>query len=166
MMLLIGRKRKALKRINSFTLVELLLVVVILGIFIGFSVPSFRKTYLNLSSNNTARNIAFLMRYAQARAIAERANYKLNFDSGNKRCWLEKESVETPGLFEKVYSRLARDIILPRDIKVEAGLNPVNFYPDGKIDSAKIYIICNNDIKFTISTQGQIGHVEISDSKK
>jgi Tfp pilus assembly protein FimT len=164
-MLSIGRRRKLLKKQNSFTLVESLLVVVILGVFVGLAAPSFSKSYSNLQANNTARNIAFLMRYAQARAIAERVNYSLNFDSENRSCWLEKESVDSPGVFKKESSRLAKAIVFPGNISIEAERQTIIFFPDGKIDSCRIYLKHANDIKLTISTSGQIGYVEITNSK-
>ncbi len=166
MTLPIGRRQRLLKNKNSFTLVELLLVVVILGIFVGLAVPSFSKTYLNLEINNTADRIAFMMRYAQAKAVAERQNYRLNFDSENKSCWLEKESSSEPAVFEKVHSKFSKTIIFPKGIKVESEIKIINFSPSGKIDEAEIYLKRDNKTIFTISTKGQIGYVEVSDVKE
>ncbi len=163
MMLPTGRRPQPLKNRNSFTLVELLLVVIILGVFAGLAVPSFRKTYYNQELSNAASNVAFLMRYAQGRAVAERANYRLNFDEENKSCWLEKKSSSGENVFERISSGFARGIIFPAGIKVSPELKPVGFYPDGKIDSVKIYLERKNTAAFTISTQGHIGYVEVLD---
>ncbi len=165
MMLPTGRRAGLLKNRNSFTLVELLLVVIILGVFVGLAVPSFRKTYFNLELSNTAGNVAFLMRYAQARALAERVNYRLNFDQENKSCWLEKKSVSGEDVFERVSSGFARSIFFPAGIKVSPELKPIGFYPNGKIDSVKIYLENKNQAVFTISTKGQVGYVEVLDFK-
>lgn len=154
-----------LKQKNSFTLIELLLVVIILGILAGMGAPAFRKTYLNLELNNTANNLAFLMRYAQGRCVVERTIYRLNFDSERKRCWLTKQSIGAAESFEKVSSKFSRSIIFPKEIKVESELEAVNFYPDGKIDSVNIYLKYKNDRTLIISTEGQIGYVEVLDFK-
>jgi hypothetical protein len=142
-----------------------LLVVIILGVFAGLAVPSFQKTYFNLELNNTANNIAFLLRYAQARCVAERTNYRLNFDAGNKSCWLERESLSDHTSFEKVSSRFAKPIIFPADIKVEPEVKIINLFPDGKIDNVSIFIKHNDKTILTVSTKGQIGYVEVLDFK-
>lgn len=163
MILTTGRRQNLLKNKNGFTLVELLLVVIILGILSGIAIPSFRKTYLNLELSNTADTIAYLMRFAQARAVTQRTNYRLIFNSELNNCWLEKEISSDPSQFEKVSSKFARSVVIPEDIKVESELKIINFYPNGKIDEAKIYLKNQNDKTYTVCAKGQVGHVEVSD---
>jgi Tfp pilus assembly protein FimT len=141
------------------------LVTIILVILAGVAVPSFRNTYLNLELNDTANRLAFLMRFARAHAVTERATYKLNFDSEKKKCWLTKQSDANADSFEPVSSRLARSAIFPKAIEVETEADVVNFYPDGKIDSINIYLKSRDGKTLTISTKGQIGNVEILDFK-
>ena len=163
-MLPTGRRLLPTKK-NSYTLVELLLVVIILSIIAGIAIPSFRKTYLNLELDNSANNLALLMRYAQAHSVLERRIYRLNFDLREKRCWLTKQLEGAPNTFEAVSSRLGKSLILPKDIEIESESEFVNFYPDGKIDGISIYLKNKNNKTVTVSTEGQIGYVDVLDFK-
>lgn len=168
MMLPIGkRKNNLLKNKNNpvqgFTLVELLLVVIILSIISGIAIPSFKKTYLNLQLNNTADNIAYLLRLGQARAVTQRSQYRLVFNPEFKSCWLEKEVSINPSTFERLSSKFSRNIVVPSGIIIQIENRIINIYPDGKFDPVEIYLKNRNEKTLLISTIGSLGYVEVQD---
>lgn len=177
-----------IKRLRSFTLIELLLVILLLSLIVGLAVPSFRSSYTNLTLSETSKNIAFLMRYAQGRAVAKNKKHLLKLDLENSQYQLLEENLSSdelqdstenlaaleqegeqssPAGFTKVPGRLGGIFHLPSEIKLETDIPEptVLFYPDGKIDKVRIYVHDDRHRYFTISTKEQIGYVQAFDFK-
>ncbi len=105
------------------------------------------------------------MRYAQASAIAERTNYRLNFDAEYSKYWLTK-STDEEGDFVRIAGKLGRAFDLSDSITVKTDNTSVNFYPDGRIDKTNVYLSNRNDKFYTITTEAQAGYVQEFDYKK
>ena len=76
----IGNRNIRFKKRHSFSLLELLIVVVIIGSLLAISLPRFRNTFNNLKFDNFCQNLISRMRYLQERASIEQSTYRLNFD--------------------------------------------------------------------------------------
>jgi prepilin-type N-terminal cleavage/methylation domain-containing protein len=151
----------------GFTLLELTIVVIILGILSALTIPLFRNSFSNLQLSNTAHNLASLMRYAQERSIVERINYQLNFNPQLSQFWLTQEQDPlTPGRYTRLSGKTGKINFLPREVKIETEKYIVNFYPDGKIDKTTIYLSDTKEHYFTITTQEQTGYTELFDYKR
>ena len=154
---------------NAFTMVEILLVLVILGIIAGLTIPNFSHTYKSLELKKSAEDLTFLMRYAQSRAVTKNLTMRLAFDSNFETYWLEQEKKEGPPqasqkVFERFNGRLGRTFDIPRAMKVECEKQFFNFYPDGTIEKGKIYLYSGEQC-FTISTREQRAHVHLFNIK-
>ena len=162
-------KGRPLTSPKSFTLIEILIVVVILGLIAGLAVPNFSNAYANFTLSETAKNIAFLMRYAQSRAIMKGKECELKFDSGNLQYQLKEKAEDTEeianSIFQPIRGRLGRNFSIPQGVVIEAENPHILFYPDGKIDKARIYLKNKREKYFTISTQEQAGYVQVFDFK-
>ncbi len=160
---------------KSFTLIELLIVVMILGLLAGITFPSFSNSFANLQLNNSVRDISCLMKYAREKAIMQRKKYRLEFDIAEKRYWLSREEdpINAPNQFKKLTTGI-EDKKLPQNISVKKILFPigiskfshsyVSFYPDGSIDAADIYLANKKGETAVISTE-TFGRIEVSQSK-
>ena len=156
---------------KSFTLIELLLVVVLLSVMTTLAIPNFSQSYINLQLRETARDISYLMRYAQGRAVIKRKPHRLVFNGSYTQYWLtveedppsEETNTEEPP--EKIPNRFGRVFNIPPEIDIEAPQPSVKFYPDWKIDKTRIYLRNKKEKYFTISTQEQLGHIYVFDFK-
>ncbi|MFA5059229.1 MAG: GspH/FimT family pseudopilin [Candidatus Omnitrophota bacterium] len=155
----------------GFTLVEILLVVALIAILAGLSLPRFSKTYAHFQLQTTAGQITDLMRYAQGRAITKKRTLKLEFDPSYKKYrlseekrspWQDDEEVQE---FEEIPGRFGREFLVAENISVEYEDPDIRFYPDGKIDPARIYVCEKNENCLTVSTQEQYGHVQTFEGK-
>ncbi len=64
---------------NSFTLIELLIVIAVLGILIGISFPIFRNYQPDLQLSGITRDLVSDLRYAQQLALTEQIEYCVQF---------------------------------------------------------------------------------------
>jgi prepilin-type N-terminal cleavage/methylation domain-containing protein len=71
-------------RQRAFTLLELLLVIGIMGLFLGLSIPSFRVFDQRSSLQNAAQEMASTLRLAQSKTLASQdgARYGVSFTTG------------------------------------------------------------------------------------
>jgi len=150
----------------GFTLVELLLVVVIIGILIGLSAPLFRKSYDNFQLTDSAKNFVSLMRFAQVSSIVDRRRFRINFDSQKSKYWLTKESdPANPDAFSRIHGKFGRTVMVPKQIKIEFADDNITFCPDGTADEVVIYFSNRNNKFYTCLTEGQTGYVRLLDYK-
>lgn len=129
------RKVKSKSRLSAFTLIELALVTVIILIIAGLSAPRLRRPFRSIQLKNTSQGIVNLLRYAQARSIAEREIQRIDFDNFK----------------------------IPGGISISSESDFINFYPDGSADKAEIKISDNKGKAFTVTIQRNTGYVRVEE---
>ncbi len=155
---------------NGFTLIEIILVMAILVVIAGLTLPSFRSTYNILQLKEESQDMAFLMRYAQSRSITKNVIVRLVLNDDLTQYWLEDENKgaenSAEGSFQRFSGRLGRDFEIKKGIIIEITANTVEFYPDGTIDKRRIFLCDALNKCFTVSTEEQRGHVIVLDGKQ
>jgi len=140
---------------QGFTLLEIMLVAIILGVLITLSVPNFKNTYSTLEFDNTTKNIFQLMKYAQEKAILQKCYYKFVFSE--RKYWIEKGiSLEK---FHRPSDKTGKIQIIPDKININPDDFSLIFAPDGNIEEQEIIISKDNELKYKITTKEPIGHL-------
>ena len=155
--------------LNGFTLIEILLVIVLLVTIGGLAIPNLNQTFSRVQLNQTANDMAYLMRYAQSRAVIQRLICQFVLDTENKRYWItqaQDSSQEDSDLngskpsFTKISGRLGRALTIPLAIDVQAENPTVQFYPDGRMDKNSFQLCLKNHCA-RVSTKEQSGYVRV-----
>jgi len=140
---------------KAFTLIEIMLVVIILGIILAIAAPSFSRGYARIQLNETADDILMVSRWAQAMAIGQERIYALNLahDHRSYNLMRFKNDVKTDDqdVFEPVKGTLGRMHKIPDPVGLVTDSDQIEFYPDGTIDQAKIELSLE-DKKIELST--------------
>ncbi len=156
---------------RAFTAIELILVVLILSILAGLTVPQFSRTHKDFELKKQAQDLAYAMRYAQSRAVAKGKEMRLEFSADFSSYQLteetEKDLLSQDGdrSFETIAGRLGRVVVVPAYIKIQSEETGVHFYADGTIDKRHISV-CQDERCWVVSTKEQRGHVRISEGKR
>ena len=148
--------------IRSFTLIELLLVVILLGVVAGLVIPNFGPTLSNFQLKETARNISYVMRYAQSRSIIKNIVHELVFDDAFGKYQI-KAVDEDQEISEAIKSRLGRVFSIPKEVVVTCREQRIRFNTDGRIEPVRILLSNDRGSQKTISTQEQVGHIHVFD---
>ncbi|MFC1624078.1 Tfp pilus assembly protein FimT/FimU [Candidatus Omnitrophota bacterium] len=163
----IGRKRQENSSSKkSFTLLELILVVFLISILIGFSTPLFKKTFSNLELKNTSFDIAKTVNYAQQMAIIDKLNYKLNFDFEEGTFWVTQlDAFSDTTLFKKIKGRYGRVFSVPGGIVFTGDTDEVLFYPDGRCSEGDITLTNKYGEGYMLDIKGFGGELNIQEIK-
>jgi len=148
-------------RTRGLTFIEVLIVVIIIGVLSGSTVPQFRKTFDNFELDNFAKNIFYLCKNLQGTAINEGLIYRLDIDVSKG----EFQAVfNDMGEYKKPSSALGRIYRAPQDTTVS--IDPpertaVYFYPDGSVDQVELLLANRHKKQITLTIKGAAGAIEI-----
>lgn len=153
---------------RAFTLIELLIVTIILVVIVGISVPNFSPAYKKFQLQKTTDDLAYLMRYAQSRAIVRGVPVRIVFDPQGLSFWLEQAvEQESQGFADeeeveylRVEDRFGKAVEIPDGFELRRQQDTVTFYPDGRIEKLEI-AVCIEERCFLVLTKGQRGHVRV-----
>lgn len=148
---------------KGFTFIELVLVAVIILVLIGVSVPMFRSSSNSAHLKTISQSLVQLMRYAQAKSIAERKLCRVNFDFGQGIFWLSTQGGAFTDMdtFERIGGRWGAIVEAPEGITVSGETSFITFYPDGSSDKTEIKIYNRAGEAFSITAQRSISYVEV-----
>jgi len=129
---------------TAFTLLELIIVIVILGILFLISTPRFRSTYEDIQLKSAAQDIINLSRLIRQQAILKQAIHRLEYKKDKSDRLRFIVSYKEGSGFIQDRDRLA-DIKIPRNIEIEIKKKEkaIYFYPDGTMNEVKVELSGN-----------------------
>jgi len=154
---------KRFQKIAGFTMIEMMVAIVILGIMAAMAGPSFSKWIPRMKLKAEAREKLNYLRQARSRAISENSQYGIYFNTDNNDIIFFKD-VASPQL--GIYDAGADSIIEP-SIECASNVvftnstltnNVVIFYPNGsastsgQIELHDIESTCEHTISVLAST--------------
>ena len=142
---------------KAFTLVEMLLIVVLLAVAAGLSLPNFSKSYTQLELQNTVNILTYMMRYAQSRAITQNKKMRLLFDENSKKYQLLEENKEN---YTPLIGRWGKSVIISKGVTVESLHPSIDFFPTGEIEKTDVKL-CREKDCMIVTTQLQRSQVEV-----
>ena len=104
--------------ISSFTLIELLLVVVIMGIAVAIAMPSFVRSIQAQRLGSAARTVTTVARYARSMAVLKQSDLVVTFNLANGQIDLVSSNANLPS-----FSRVLNEVSM-QEITIE-GAEPV-----------------------------------------
>ena len=105
---------------QAFTLIELMVVVVIIAVLSAALVPAVVSASQRSGLRSAATQVADLLNFAYASAVARRHNVTVNLDTQSGKCWVSAERPALPWI-EAAYEaepRTIASIALPKGIEL------------------------------------------------
>ena len=75
------------KRERGFSLIELMVTVLVFGLLIGFSIPSYQSYALTQKLRGTSENLVQTIQLQRSRAMATGQNVVINFNTSAPAAW-------------------------------------------------------------------------------
>ncbi len=127
------------KNQSGFTIIELMIVVVLIGIFASLTLANLSSHSDKLKLKSQARDVLSNLRLARSLAVSNRAPHGVFFDSNNRRFILFQDKVN---LTDNTYD-VGDSLIYSEDLKTVVGYdacsfpnNTVVFKADGSASSS------------------------------
>ena len=151
-------KRSIESRHDGFTLIELMLVLVLMGLLFSLTPPLFHKAFPSLKLKAATRDLAQEIRYVQQTAIITGAESLMRFEIESNRYQSDLVNQgEVRQLPEGIRFRID-DSDAPQAILV------LRFYPDGS-SSGGLIRLSNEVQSFVIAVDWLTSRVEVIDSR-
>jgi general secretion pathway protein H len=123
------------RRAAGFTLFELLIVLVILGLTLAVAVPLFARALPGLELKSSARTVAATMREARSLAIADNREIAVAID-------LDTRTIDLAGLrSEALGDGIDLRLFTAAEELIDRGAGRIRFYPDGTSTGGRIRLL-------------------------
>ena len=169
--------QRKFKELNGFTLFELLVVVLIIGLTSAFVMPRLAASLPGVQLKSTTRAVAASLRYARSKAVSESRPYVAIFDNTQNLLVVEPfakstDAAELKSLREILNtSKLQKVYEIPNEIEFNvlnynntdegSDVFPIFFFPRGDSTGGKIVLQNPRRRQFTVAVDRITGMVEI-----
>lgn len=127
---------------RGVTFIELLIVIAIIGIIAGITLPNFKKTYSNFELDSFVKDISYLVRYLQSNSISSSRICRMDIEQINERLQFKGLAQGEFGEFDTIKGRHSKGYESPAGITIfsiePAERSSIFFYPDGTLDKTDI----------------------------
>jgi prepilin-type N-terminal cleavage/methylation domain-containing protein len=155
---------------KGYTLIELIVVIVMIGIVLAFAAPRLRHALLNDPLKAVARKMVGVIHNLRNEAVRERQAYRLHFDLNANRFWITSASMTGDGkaLAQEEAAPLPADVRI-RDVwikgegKIAEGQVPILFTPRGYTQMSAVHLRSQDGREITLELSPFISKVNVLD---
>ena len=150
----IGAAPRSASARRGFTLFEILIVALLLGVLLGVSWPRLSRSFKTLELQGFSSGLAHHLEFWRQRAMVTGKIFFLEVDAGFRQVVIREQ--DQPKQF-KVYP-------IPAGIRLEVDKEEVYFYPDGTMDSVRFRASLEDGTTCDVVTKGALGGVQVRTS--
>jgi prepilin-type N-terminal cleavage/methylation domain-containing protein len=137
------------KNSKGFTVIELMIVAVAIGIFSAIAIPRFGKVMTKLKLKSAARDVTSTLRLARSNAVSQKRPFGVYFDINSQKYILFKDKVNLGSYTYETGDSAIQTVTLPENISFGyASFNnsTVVFHPNGSASSSGMVDVWSYDV--------------------
>jgi len=161
--------RKTFNDARGYTLLELIVVLILLGLMFGLTVPKLRQTLLTDNLDATSLRIIGLVEDLRERAISGQVSYVLHLDMREKKLW----AFATTATEEEQETARERADQLPADVRISDiwtwskgklyDETTIYFSSKGYIEQSMIHLQSQDGRQLSLELTPFLGSIKIHD---
>jgi prepilin-type N-terminal cleavage/methylation domain-containing protein len=155
---------------EGYTLIELVVVVALLGLFLGLAIPRFRYALITDDLKATTRRIVGLVREVRNEAIRKQKVYLVHLDLESNRLWIEYAGMGE----EEIALAQEQAFVFPPGVRLldvwrrgkgkeSDGEVILHFGKKGYVEQTLIHLGADDGREFTLTLSPFLGTVKIYD---
>ena len=154
---------------SGYTLIELIVVIILLGLMFGLVVPKFRQAVLSDSLDATSLRIIGLIENLRERAVSDQISYVLHFDIRSRELW----AFASDATAEEQETARERAYQLPADVIIEDIWSwsrgkiyddaTIQFSKKGYIEQSMIHLQSEDGRQLSLELTPFLGSIKIHD---
>lgn len=145
----------------GFTLLELMVVLVIAGLFVALASPSVRGLYDSMQYRDAVRGLSSAAKNARRTAMAEGNPVDLIIDADLKTYWLTaKAGSESVAGAPAIDDSLALEVTYAAEMSPGGGLAAIRFFPLGGSSGGEIKILRPSGVGTMLKVDWLLGEVK------
>ena len=145
------------QRLHGLSLLELLIVLALMAILAGITLPMFGPGVSTSALRGAARQVASGLRSARSEAVAQRRETFLVIDVAGKRFKIDQEAGE-----HKLPDGISIKLFTAQNDLVDANVGAIRFFPDGGSNGGRVTLAAG-ERKFEVDVDWLTGRVAILD---
>lgn len=139
-----NEQRTGGRQAAAFTLIEVLLVVVVMGIVAAIALPSFVRSIQGQRLSVAARTLTTVARYARSMAVLKQSDLGLTFNLANGQVDLVAFNTSLPSFSRAVNGVRLQEVTIEGADPVTEGTCSVRFLRNGVCDPFAVTIVDPN----------------------
>ncbi|MCP4683153.1 MAG: prepilin-type N-terminal cleavage/methylation domain-containing protein [Desulfobacterales bacterium] len=155
---------------KGYTLIELVVVVLLIGMTMGLTIPRFRQAVLTDPLKGATRKMVGIIKGIRSEAIQRHKVYSLYFDLESDLFWIEPDDIgeEERELVRSKAASLPGDVRV-RDVRINGkgkktvGEAAIRFNEKGYIQGSLIHLNSADGREFTLMLSPFLGKVKVFD---
>lgn len=161
------------KQSKGFTLIELMVVIVVLGVMMTLIIPQLGNIG-DANLKRSARHLTGMIRFLRDEAQAKKTVYRLRFDIQGGKYWAEEFTIlsKDTAEFTRMQTAMTNEGSLAgqttfKDVQVGSHLDDpyMLFTPDGWVEPAFIHLRNSDDKIFTLIVKPLTGDTELREGE-
>ena len=159
------RARRHLRR--AFTMIELILVLVILGIAVGVTAPSLRGWGMGAKLRDATQQFISTTRYARAEAAGQAVTVRVSLDTAENAYTVLRQQ---EGEFAEVAGEFGRPTVLPPGFTLQlvsggSDRDAIDFFPNLRATPAVVRITTPTGLSSDVACEYPAGSFRVVEAK-
>lgn len=159
-----------MRNAHGFTLFELILVLVFIGLIAGLTTPFLISTLDRAKHQAETRKINSALRFARSEAITSKTVYTFNGDIDARQYWIAAGKKSRPATLRTLAPGFQMVRVTGDDETIEQGNFAINFFPRGNSNGGAIRVTKlssdKNDSAYEITIDAITGTTRINQESR